>query len=367
MKLGFTLVAVCVLTAAVLFLVGGKMQTGSSYYVDSKNSAASDEGPGSKEQPWKSLEAINSRSFAPGDTIHFAANSVYTGTVTISSSGNPSKPIVLTRYKDGNKPSFSNTGGLHALVITGSYVRIDGLDFRDTAVIEHWNANSYMESGAVLIQQDANHVTVTNSEFSGVGVGVKTYGLHTTITRNDFHDLVIAYSDQEQSYGAIGVSLNHSNAEVSYNHFINCRSTDSPYGADGGAIEIEGYINDKTNISIHHNISSGSQGFIEVTETRASQVAVYQNVSDDYQQFIAFDTTVTPSDFSVEHNTVVRTKTSNVTALFTVLFYREEGPDPEDSWLNIRNNIFYSPAAKVLNGSYSYKFYNYPHSYNLFF
>jgi len=254
---------------------------------------------------------------------------------------------------------------LNILTITGSYVVIDGLNFSDTAVIQGWTSDTYKNSGAILIPPDSDYVTVRNSEFTAVGVGVKTYGRNTKVLHNHFHDLVIAYSDDEQSYGAIGISVNHSETEIAYNNFVNCRSTDSPYGADGGAIEIEGYIFDKENINIHHNRSTGSQGFIEVTESIARNVTVSHNISDDYQQFIAFDTTVTPFNFKVEHNTIVRTQTSNITALFTILFYREEGPPPDDSWLSITNNIFYTPTAKVLNGSYTYQAHNYPHSYNV--
>jgi hypothetical protein len=358
------------LLVAILAVVFSKMPhsyAATSYYVDSNNPSASDAGAGSLAQPWKTLGALNSRTFGAGDTIHFAAGSAYSGTLTINSSGTTGNPIKLKAYNNGAKPTFSNAGGTYLLKLTGNHIIVDGLDFRNTAVIGTWSATTYMESGAVLIQQGADNISVTNSEFSNVGVGVKSYGLNTVITNNSFHDLVIAYSDSDQSYGAIGVSINNSNATIAYNSFVNCRSTNSPYGADGGAIEIEGYMNNKNNISIHHNYSSGSQGFIEVTETQANNVTISQNVSDDYQQFLAFDTTVTPLNFKVEHNTVIRTKTSNVTALFTVLYYREEGAMPSDSWLNIRNNIFYTPAAKVLNGSFTYKAYNFPHSNNVFY
>ncbi|REK75870.1 choice-of-anchor Q domain-containing protein [Paenibacillus paeoniae] len=342
-------------------------QSGHDYYIDSSNPNASDDGEGTEASPWKSLQVFEGKHFSPGDTVHFAAGTTYTGTFEMASSGTESDPITIKSYGDGDKPIFSNPGGLNILTVSGSQIRINGLKFRDTATISDWNSTTYMGSGAVLVLQEADDVTITNSEFTELGVGVKTYGLNTTIMHNYFHDLVIAYRDEEQSYGAVGISVNHSNTEIAYNTFVNCRSTDSPYGADGGAIEIEGFINDKNNIWIHHNRSTDSQGFIEVTETTAANVTVAHNISDDYQQFIAFDTTVTPHNFKVEHNTVVRTKTSNVTSLFTVLFYREEGPIPDDSWLSITNNIFYTPAAKVLNGSYNYKAYDYPRQNNVYY
>ena len=89
------------------------------------------------------------------------------------------------------------------------------------------------------------------------------------------------------------------------------------------------------------------------------------NISDDYQQFIAWDTTTMPSNFLVEHNTVIRTYEENACPLFTVFYYREQGPDPDASWLTFRNNIFYTAWQPVLDNA-DYPF-NYPRDHNLFY
>lgn len=335
---------------------------GTTYYVDSVNGNDNDVGT-STSAAWQTLTKLNQRTFGSGDVISFKRGSVFSGTVlTIKNSG-----VLLNAYDSGSKPLFKNPGALKVLDITAGSVTVDGLAFADTTVFSTFGDTEYKNSGAVLIGQGAKGVTVRNSEFYGVGLGVKSYGEATTVTGNYFHDLKIAYRDAGQSYGAVGVSLNNGGAIVSYNRFVNCRSTDSPYGADGGAIEIEGYVNQKNDINIHHNTSSGSQGFIEVTETSSSNVTISQNLSDDYQQFLAFDTTTAPSGYKVEHNTIIRTRTANATNVFTILYYREVVATPSDAWLTIRNNVFYTPAAKVLRGTFSYTDYNFPHSYNLFY
>ena len=339
-----------------------RAQSVPTYYIDS---VSGDDGAAgtSSSSPWKTLAKLNARTFAPGDVLSFKRGSVFSGTVlSIKDAG-----VTLDTYGNGNTPVFENPGALKVLDITASNVTVDGLAFNDTAVFSTFGDTEYRNSGAVLIEQNADNVTVKNSEFSNVGLGVKSYGASTTLTGNFFHDLKIAYRDADQSYGAVGVSLNNSSATVSYNRFVNCRSTDSPYGADGGAIEIEGYDNQKNDINIHHNTSSGSQGFIEVTETSSSNVIIAQNLSDDYQHFLAFDTTTAPSRYRVEHNTIIRTHSENAVNIFTILYYREVVATPSDSWLSIRNNIFYAPAAKVLRGTYTYTDYNFPHDHNLYY
>lgn len=340
---------------------------GTTYYVDSVNGQDSYSGL-LATQAWRSFANLNSRTYGAGDRISFARGSTWSGAILhIQGAGTSADPIRLQVHGSGAAPVLKNPGGLTVLEISADRVVVDGLAFRDTTTFSTFGDTEYRRSGALLINPGADYVTVQNSDFGAVGLGVKSYGLNTLITNNTFHDLIIAYTDSTQSYGAIGVSINNANAEIAYNTFTNCRSTNSPYGADGGAIEIEGYDYAKNNISIHHNRSTDSQGFLEVTETTSSNVTLAHNISDDYQQFIAWDTTTTPANYKVEHNTVIRTRTQNATALFAVFYYREEGPTPSNTWMSFRNNIFYTPAAAVLNGSYSYKYHNYPHDHNLFF
>ncbi|MFM9815926.1 hypothetical protein ACKI16_46565, partial [Streptomyces scabiei] len=83
---------------------------------------------------------------------------------------------------------------------------------------------------------------------------------------------------------------------------------------------------------------------------------VSENVSDDYQQFIAWDTTTTPSGYVVQNNTVIRS--SDTATLFDQYYYRVTGPSPSAGWATIQNNIFQT------SGKFS--FFNFPHDHNLF-
>ena len=350
--------------------------TGRRFYLDSMtgNDGLDGQDPASA---WQSLEKLSAINLRPGDTVALRRGSTFTGSATLAASGTAARPITVTSYGKGPEPVLTNPGGLHMLHVTGDYVRIANLRFSGGVSFGDSDSTGisgqrYVSSGAIAIAPGADYVRVVNDQFSAVGVGVKTYGLGTRILHNTFRDLTIAFrgvapgTGQETSYGAIGVSIDSSNANVGWNEFTNCRSLDSPYGADGGAVEIEGTALPKDNIRIHHNFSAGSQGFVEVAESSSSNVQIDYNVSDDYQQFLAFDTTTSPLDYRVLHNSVLRRSPLNATTAFSVFPYRDPGPAPSPDWLSIRDNVLSLPATRALYGSYTDKPFDFPHDHNVF-
>ncbi|NUU05228.1 choice-of-anchor Q domain-containing protein [Leifsonia sp. C5G2] len=337
---------------------------GTVYYVDSASGNDANAGT-SAGSAWKTLSKVTSHTFGPGDVVAFDRGETFTGAATITGGGTSTNPVTITAYGTGAQPVLTNPGAWNMLLIDSPYVAVKDLAFTNGAVFDNSDGlgitgAKYERSGAVAITGNGTGALVQDSTFSDVGVGVKTYGANSKVLHNTFQNLRIAYrgldSGSQTSYGAIGISIDNSGVEVGYNDFINCRSTDSPYGADGGAIEIEGFTYSKDNITIHHNYSRGSQGFLEVTETTSSGITVNENVSDDYQQFIAWDTTTTPSNYLAQNNTVIRSSDSST--LFDQYYYRVSGPSPSASWISIQNNIFQTSGA--------FSFYNFPHDHNLF-
>ena len=344
---------------------------GRRFYLDARRGDNANDGR-DPQRAWRSLERLQTAVLRPGDTVAFRRGTTFSGSARVAASGTSRQPITLTAYGTGAAPVLTNPGGLNMLYVTGDHVRIANLRFIRGVTFGRFRGRNYLRSGAVAIATGADGVTVEDNEFVAVGIGVKTYGLRTRITHNTFRDLSIAFrgidpdTRRKTSYGAVGISLNNSDADVGWNAFINCRSTDSPYRADGGAVEIEGLAHAKNRIRIHHNFSAGSQGFVEVTETSTSNVEIAYNVSDDYQQFLAFDTTTSPRGYRVWHNTVLRRSSLTATAVFAIFYYRHRGPRPSEKWLSIRDNVFYLPAAKALRGSYTYKAFDFPHDHNVF-
>lgn len=334
------------------------------YFVDATGGNDSNAGT-SPAAAWRTLAKVSSQTLAPGDVVAFERGDTFTGSATISGGGTSTNPVTVTAYGSGAQPLLTNPGGWNMLLVDAPYVAVEDLSFTNGAVFDNADGvgirgPKYERSGAVAITGNGTGVLVQDSTFTDVGVGVKTYGAESKVLHNTFQNLRIAYrgpdSGIQTSYGAIGVSVNNSGVELAYNDFLGCRSTNSPYGADGGAVEIEGFLYSKDDITIHHNYSRGSQGFLEVTETTTSDVTVSENVSDDYQQFIAWNTTTTPSGYVVQNNTVIRSLDS--ATLFDWYYYREAGPSPSASWTTIQNNVFQTSGK--------FGVFNFPHDHNLF-
>ncbi|MGW1209056.1 choice-of-anchor Q domain-containing protein [Streptomyces sp. NPDC002499] len=360
------------LAATAVNLVAGtepaaaKPLAGRTFYVDAQN--GNDQSAGtSTTTAWKSLSKLSSVTFQASDTISLRRGQTFTGQAVINGTATTSAPITVTAYGTGSAPTLSNPTGWNMLQVQAPHVTVENLRFADGVVFDNADGTGitgpkYRLSGAVAVTDTGTGAIVRNNEFTQVGVGVKTYATDSLIQNNNFHDLKIAFrgmdSGSETSYGAIGVSVNNSDVRVSGNKFTNCRSTDSPYGADGGAVEIEGFDHDKNDITIDHNVSTGSQGFLEVTETNTADVDLLYNVSDDYQQFLAFDTTTHPDNYLVAHNTILRDRGDDQ-KLFAIYYYREDGPAPQDSWLTISSNIIEMSTGIVLFD------YLWPHDHNL--
>ena len=73
-----------------------------TFYVDSSD--GDDHAPGTTPQePWKSLDRVNSAELRPGDTVRFKRGSVWRGSL-VPASGDESTPVTYTSYGEGPKP-----------------------------------------------------------------------------------------------------------------------------------------------------------------------------------------------------------------------------------------------------------------------
>lgn len=201
---------------------------------------------------------------------------------------------------------------------------------------------------------------IKNCEMENCPIGVQCYGQNCLITQNHIHDCnkFLEYPN----WGPIGIMVATSNNEISYNRITNYTVSGGTFGTDGGAIEIDNdaYAND--NINIHHNYSSGNEGFLEIIGSTPStnNVKVSYNVSDDYQQFIFFWSGM---NCFVENNTVLclRPLNSRVRVVFS---FANEGE------VTIRNNIFVlANGLQVFGGDsvYTATRWNQPHYNNLYY
>lgn len=77
------------------------------YFVDS---AASDEGTGTQDKPFNSLDSINAITFGPGDKILIKSGSTFTGQLYPKGSGSADAPIIIDMYGGDTKPVIDGDG-----------------------------------------------------------------------------------------------------------------------------------------------------------------------------------------------------------------------------------------------------------------
>jgi hypothetical protein len=238
-----------------------------NYYIDSVRGSDRNSGR-SKSSPWKSHTKAESELLAAGDVIHFKRGSAFSGNIEISESGTAARPIRLTSYGTGQLPKFTNPttrdASGNAIVLSGDYIIVESLHFHDTPG-EHVSGMIIMTKLAALrIDRGADHCIIRNNEFIKTGQGIMSAGEHTLITKNYLDGPSYAlWRTSKSSWGPMGIHLNIGNQEVSYNTIKNFGTKDSPWGSDGGAIEIDCGGYHKKNIYIHHNYSEGNAGFLE--------------------------------------------------------------------------------------------------------
>lgn len=318
--------------------------TGTNYYVDSVN--GSDSGDGlSPSTAWRSLAPVQSRAFAPGDTVNFARGSSWSGGLTIRSSGTAESPITFKAYGTGARPVITNPGVTYgsAIRIEANYVVVEGFLLRDA------------HEAGVFIARGTHHNVVRDNEITAAGTGVTVVGQYNLITGNYAHDLRLIANTPggDDDYGAVGVFVYDSNNEISYNRIVNCRASSYDYGYDGGTVELYGEI---SNVSFHHNYSSGTDGFMEVGGGSARDITVAYNVSNgDHNDFnmihLSGSFASSVSNFRVENNTIV------MGSGYRVLDF---GGSAAPSSYIFRNNVVYSGIGVANSSSFS-------HSNNLYY
>lgn len=352
--------------------INGNEIYAAAYYFD--NYSGSDENPGSIELPFKTLQTVKELKLKAGDYLYFARGTSYYGCAEIrvertedDAGGYTDKPLIITAYGEGEMPRFTNPEfGNHfgnAFYVASDYVILDGLYFHDgPAVPEGVPSNEGVrKTGAVYIAKGSENVTVRNCEFFNCPIGVFSYGRHCLITYNYFHDCTNWL--QHPYWGAIAMFIETSNHEISYNRIENYVSWGGAFGADGGAIELDGF-EPKENIEIHHNISIGNEGFLEFFDRQVDirNVYVHHNISEDYQQFIFL---WHGRDVLIENNTVLCLRPMNSKSRTVFVLRRGNVHN-----ITIRNNIFVTKDSLQvfgLGGVHPWpQDFNQVHTHNLF-
>src|SRR5436309_1994078 len=123
-----TVAAACLLLA----LRSPAAAAGTTYYV---NCAATTDGNGSSVSPWNTLTTVNSKTFAPGDSLLFNRGTTCTGSFVFASSGTSASPITIDAYGTGALPIINGTGQNRAVkLLDTSYVTMQNLEIENSKV-----------------------------------------------------------------------------------------------------------------------------------------------------------------------------------------------------------------------------------------
>lgn len=183
------------IAAAILFAVLGSsliaaapaQAAGTTYYVDA--GAGSDTNAGtSAALPWKSLDKVTASSFAPGDSILLKGGAAWTGSVTITSSGNATAPITLGSYGTGKPRINGNAAVTNAVTVRNArYVTVENLEVTNSAAFTtsttdirrgiYVEAKDIGEVQGIVIRNNYVHLVDGQGKSGGIGAGGITIGV----------------------------------------------------------------------------------------------------------------------------------------------------------------------------------------------
>jgi hypothetical protein len=112
---------------------------GAAYYVDSGGGDDAADGRAA-DRAWRTLEAVNARTFAAGDVILFKAGTAYAGRLEASGSGAPGAPVVVDQYGDGALPRIDGGGKFPEAVL------LRNAEFWEVRNLEVTNAGARREA-----------------------------------------------------------------------------------------------------------------------------------------------------------------------------------------------------------------------------
>lgn len=336
------------------FLVSlfSKPALATTYYVSLDGN---DSNSGTISAPWKSLTKVNGYPLEPGDQVLFQSGGKWNGVLSISRSGTIEKPIQISAYGTGAKPIIEDTNSINGnkkiIYVRGDYLVFDNLKLQNSPYGFGMEIGTYSDI--------SQNIIIRNMEIANCKAGIKLYAENSVVSHNYIHDMVLMADDTSQSYGAIPIVIHTSNVEFSYNRMENSRAQSAVFGEDGGVVELYGVGTNLSNISIHHNWSKNSVGFLEggsninltMNPPRlmavAENVTVHHNVIIDSGKILSIHLEnsgerepLLMKNWRIENNTFYDNSFSKEGGNHWTALFFSRNPDPES--ITLANNVFYT-------------------------
>lgn len=211
----------------------------------------SDRTAGTRRSPWATPAAVTRRSFAPGSTVSFARGCTWRAPLTLRGSGTGRQPIVVTSYGNGTKPTFTDQArdNLATIDVVGDHVTVEHLKVTGAA--------------QYAIAAAGSHDTIARDTVTRSGGAVLVTGPHALVNEMRASNLHMISNTPggDDDYGAVGYDIQAPHATVANSSCTNCRAASYDYGHDGGFVEI---WNSGDDLSVHNNVATNTQGFLEI-------------------------------------------------------------------------------------------------------
>lgn len=222
-SLYISIIIYCAIPGSCTLNQAGKSKT---YYVSPRGD---DDSPGTKDQPFRTIDRVNTLNLNPGDAVLFRAGHTFEGTILLDStdSGKEGQVVVIASYPEGRA---TIDGGMHSALRSDhcSYLFIQNLVFRGDGRKDGNNEEGIFISNGNYIHVD--QVEVSGFQRSGLRLHIcdnskLTYvyahdngfaGIHVTGTtmsdsvNYDNQNLYIGYCIAENNPGDPTITTNHS-------------------------------------------------------------------------------------------------------------------------------------------------------------
>ncbi|MEX2233784.1 MAG: right-handed parallel beta-helix repeat-containing protein [Cyclobacteriaceae bacterium] len=157
------------------------------YYVSVNGS---DDNPGTRNRPFKTLSKVNNLELKPGDAILLKGGETFEGTLRVSLTGTPEDSVMVASYGDGK--AIIDGKNKEAIIIHGTYFRLEnihatgsgrkngnttnGISLKEAShgVVENIKTEGFQKSGLDLHnsqQIQVKNVVAVNNGFAGIHVG----------------------------------------------------------------------------------------------------------------------------------------------------------------------------------------------------
>lgn len=263
--------------AIALYLGAAGVAAAADFYVDQAHPGAADDNPGTEQQPWKSMYAINAAKLQPGDTVYVKAGtydvskggSWQAPAIRPAASGTSDRPITLKSLPQ-HAAVLDAKGGKGAIGTTGKHhIVIDGFVVRnaDTSAVLVFGGSVSSRVQGVVVQNNIIENVRNPAEPAGNTQGIMATYVSGLVIRNNIIRDVHNGSD---NHNANGVKMFHTDHVV----FEHNEVSDMPVGF----YDKEGGQNTVVRYNYFHDLSRNAVQFATQNGTPSGNHEVYQNI-----------------------------------------------------------------------------------------